>query len=261
MVLLTMRFFLLLFPILLFGSYTGNPASPAILSKGIFGMPNPLISLNTGYVFDFVEKRKIEPSRKPSELNLEKVTDFQIEAHMGYACLTLLRRMELYTFLGVTQETMQWKPIFPSESKLKTKYHFTYAVGSKFILLDFGATVLGIDMQYFTLPSSKKVQQRLQNIYQLLSLNEQYLKWKEWHFSLGLSTRLGPFSPYIGTKYSNGVLKVKTTDSLPPLRFTTSTNWGFFAGLSLNLSNSLYINAEARFSDEEAYSAKITNSF
>ncbi len=256
----TFAFFLIL-PFLCFASYTGNPASPALLSKGIFGMPNPLISLNTGYLFDFVEMRKLDSSRKPSEVNLKKVTDYQIEAHLGYACLTLLKRMELYAFLGLTQETMQWEPLTPSYSKLETKYHFTYAIGSKFILLDFGSAVLGLDVQYFTLPSSKKIQQRLQNLYQPLALNEQYLKWKEWHIALGFSTKLGPFSPYVGTKYSHGVLKVKTTGSLPSLRFTTPCNWGLFTGLSLNLTSSLYVSGEARFFDEEAFSAKITNSF
>jgi len=259
-----MKFFLalILFPFVTFACYTGNPGSPALLPKSLFGLQNPFIGLDSGYIFDFVEERKIKAVRKPSEVNLSKVTDFEIESNLAYVSLALLRRMELYTFLGVTQEKLEWDPISsPSPSKLKTKRHFSYALGAKFIFLDFGALVVGMDFQYFTLPSSKKIMQKLENLYLPFLLGKQYLKWKEWQTALGIAGKLGPFSPYAGIKYSDGKLQVKTTEGLPSLHFETRNHWGTYVGLSLNITRSIYVNGEARFLDEKGYSFQATSSF
>lgn len=258
--------FLLFFlnPIFLFCAYVGNPCSPALMQTGLFSVHNHFINVTSGYLADFVFDKKIKPDDKPEFVNLDKVKEFEMHSNMASLSLIFLRRMEIYSYLGVSKETMDWKNKIDqgNPTEIKTKNHFSYGIGSKFILLQFPYSGVGLDVQYFSLPSSDKVLQKLKNIYIPLEVDSQYLKIKEWHIALGCGLKLAALSPYFGVKYLKYRVDVKTEGKdLPTIKFKNCNSFGVFTGISLNLSNSFYLNAEARFIDEFAVAGAAVASF
>lgn len=256
-------FFLLLIPLIGMASYTGNPGSPALLSRGLFGLPSSFLGVHTGYLFDYMDHKKLLTVQRPEEASsLAKEMHLEMEAHLSYLSVSLLKRMEVYSFLGITQEKMKWEA-HPQEdsAKLKIKPHFIYAIGSKFILLDFGSTLVGLDVQWFRLPSLKKLTTIFQSLPLTSLLAYEQVKWKEWHAALGISTRLGPFSPYLGGKYSRTWVTIRSKKDLPSLKMRAEKKLGLFLGLSLTLTQSFYLSGEMRFFDEKATSIQVTSSF
>ena len=253
---------LLLFPLSLFAFYTGNPFSPTLLQKGFFALYNSLASVGVGYLGDYVSDKQLLLKERDT-INFEKVNHFKMESQMSYLSLILVRRMEIYSYLGVSKEKMEWEPLVENNApdELKANNHFSYAVGAKAILLEFSSAAFSIDVNYFCLPSSEKVKEKLQSLAFPFSLGNQTLKWKEWNFSLGLAGKLGPLTPYFGGKYSTAKLKVSSTNSSDILRFTGKEHWGIFAGISINISKTLYLTGEWRHFDENALSASAVFAF
>ncbi|MEL7431597.1 MAG: hypothetical protein AAGI90_03595 [Chlamydiota bacterium] len=247
-----MRFLLfLLLPWTLQATYVGNPASPGLLQTGLFSVHNYLINVATGYVYDISWDKKIA-AKDPSY----PVDEFTVESNWSAISLTLLRRLSVYSYLGVSKETMQWdqSSLSGHGGKLKTKNHFSYSVGTKVILLQFGSTKIALDAQYFSLPSSSSFAKTIGSIYWAFDPGEQSLSVEEWHIALGFVRSLGPFSAYLGGKYSQKDIQVFSEDSSPTLEFSQKVPVGLFGGLSLNVSRGLYLNLGGRLFDEYALS-------
>ncbi len=241
--------------------YTGNPASPALLNKGLFGAQSYLITVATGYIYDNVWNARIYRKNDPEASSIEKLEDCAIYSNWASLSFIFLRRLELYGYFGVSKESIDWTAKIPrTDTELKTRNHFSYSLGGKAIMLQFGGTVLSLDFQYFIMPTSNKFLQKVVNIYMPLELSSQNLDTKEWQLALGLATKLGPLCPYIGGKYSQLKINIKSED-LPTLLLQNKWPWGLFLGGSLSLSHSFYVNGEVRFFDEDAYSIAITTAF
>lgn len=246
----------------LFALYTGNPASPSLLQKGLFNAQSYFISVSTGYIYDNVWDKNIVPTETPDFVSLEKVGDFEVHSNFASFALVFLKRLEIYTYLGVSKENIDWKTKIPfSSTEINTKNHFSYSVGAKAIMLQFSSTVFSIDFQYFTLPKSNKMMQKIVNIYMPMELSKQYLNIKEWQLAFGIATRLGPLTPYVGGDYSHLRLQVKTENDFPTLDFKNKRSWGIFFGSSLNISSILFVTGEMRFFNEKAFSLSATTDF
>jgi hypothetical protein len=260
-----MRFFLLLGFCLLasckgYSAYVGNPASPALIQHGLFSK-NSFINLSSGYLYTQAWDKNITPTDAPDELSLEKVSDFEMQSNCATIALNLLRRLEIYSYLGVSKENIDWTAKIPySSPEIKTKNHFCYSIGAKAIMLQFSKTVFSLDFQYFTLPSSNKLIPKIVNIYMPIPTGSQYLRMTEWQFCAGVASKIGPFTPYVGGKYSRLNLKVESTD-LPNVSFKNRNCWGLFTGLSLNFSHLIVATFEMRFFDEKAFSAAVNTAF
>ena len=254
---------LFLFTGSLSAAYVGNTSAPGVLQTGLFSVHNRLINVTSGYISDIVWDKRIRPSDQPDYVSLDKVDEFEIRSNWGTFSLIFLRRLQIYTYLGVSKEKMDWtnKPDFDETSEVKTRNHFSYCVGGKVILLQFLQTSIGLDVQYFSLPSSNDVVQRIKNLNLPFEMGSQYLKVKEWHVALGIASKIGPLGPYAGAKYMKMRLRVKSDNDFPTLKFCNRNNWGTFVGCSLNLSNNFYVNVEGRFLDEYAFAASATAAF
>ena len=244
-------------------SYLGNICSPAVLQTGLFSKHNYLLNLTSGYITDMTWDKKIKPSSLPNTISLEKVDEFEINSNWATFSLVLLRRLEMYTYLGVSKEKMDWtnKPSFTDTSEVKTQNHFSYVLGAKLNLLYLGNFGLGVSGQYFSLPSSNKLVQRIRDLNLPFEIGSQYLKVDEWQIASGLTCFLGPFTPYAGIKYLDMQVRVKSTTDLPVLHFENQNNWGVFVGCSLIFSCNFYLNVEGRFIDETAVGASAIAAF
>ncbi len=256
--------FLLFFPFSLFSFYTGNPLSPSMLQRSLFGRPNGLISIGVGYLADFLTDLPLQVEGKPEEINFEYPKNFSMESQMSSASIHLVRRLEIYGYLGTSAEKLGFFPFTGGKMDLKSGTNFSYAVGGKAILLDFHRAVLSLDYAYFCIPSSSKLRKKLEGIHLpdfiTRPLGSQKMQWRQWHIAMGTSFRIGPLSPYVGGRYSHAKLKILVSDA-PSLRLKGENHWGLFAGLSLMLSHSFFVTGELRWFDETAYSTSAVLAF
>jgi hypothetical protein len=255
---------LVLFPFCLFGFYTGNPLSPAMLNKGLFGRRGNIIAVGVGYLADFLTDRDMALDGDPSDVNVEAGHNFSMESQMSSLSIHLVRRLEVYGYLGSSSEKLDYFPIVGTKQDLKARSHFSYVIGAKAILLDFSRFVLSVDYSYFCLPSTSKLRKKIEGIsfpeFIPIPLGSQRLNYRQWQVAAGLSARLGPLSPYVGGKYSQAKLKV-TIEKDSPVRFRGKDHWGLFAGLSITLSSSFFVSGELRWFDETAYSTAAVFAF
>lgn len=257
-------FFLLflLFSANLFALYTGNPAGPSLLRHGMVTPINSLVTITTGYVYTKVWDMDLTPKDLPPDVTLEKIGDTEMLSNFASVGLILLRRLEVYSYLGVSKESIDWKSRLPfTSNELETKNHFSFSVGAKAIMLQFGGTVFSLDFQYFTLPSTDKLLPKIVNLYMPIPLGKQYLNMDQWQVAAGLASKIGPFCPYIGGKYSKVRLKVNSTEGIPNLAFRNRNNWGLFAGASINFGTLLSATGEIRWFDEKGASAAVSMVF
>lgn len=239
--------------------YVGNPASPALM-HGVFS-GGSFINLYSGYVYTQVWDKNITSSNIPPNVTLEKVGACEMQSNFATVGINLVRRLELYSYLGVSKENIDWTAKFPfSSPEIKVKNHFSYVLGAKAIMLQFARTVFSLDFQYFTLPATDIPIPKIVSIYMPIPIGSQYIKLKEWQLAAGIASKLGPITPYVGVKYSRLNLDVNSTD-LPTLSFKNSKSWGLFAGISLNFANILMATGEIRWVDEKAVSAAVSTAF
>lgn len=256
--------YLLFFPLLLFGFPTGNPLSPAMLQRSLFGRSNGLLSIGVGYLADFMTDLPLQVEGKPEVVNFEAPKNFSMESQMSALSIHLVRRLEIYGYLGTSAETLDYRPFIGGKMGLKSGTNFSYTVGGKAILLDFHRAVLSLDYSYFCIPSSSTLRKKLQGInlpdFITTPLGSQKMQWRQWHLAMGTALRLGPLSPYVGGRYSHAKLKILVSDS-PSIRLKGEKHWGLFAGLSLMLSHSFFVTGELRWFDETAYSTSAVLAF
>jgi len=241
----------------------GNICSPAVMQTGLFGRFNYFLNVTSGYVSDITWDTKIKPVNQPDYINLDSVKEFEIHSNWASFALIFFRRLEFYTYLGVSKESMDWrsKPGSPKGSDLKTNNHFSGLAGVKLTLLRFSSFAIGVDAQFFTIPSSNKIIQKIRDIKLPFLVGRQYLKIKEWNVGGGISAFLGPLTPYAGIKHMKMRVRVKSSTDLPTLKFDNRNTWGAFVGCSLSFSHNFYVNAEGRFNDESAVGVSATASF
>ncbi|MEM8628658.1 MAG: hypothetical protein AAGF04_01070 [Chlamydiota bacterium] len=253
----------LFFPFLLEGLYVGNPASSSLLQTGLFSVHNYLITVSSGYVYDTTWDKKLRPD--PGSC-LEEIEEFQIVSNWSALCCTLLRRFSLYAYLGVSEETMDWNTHQQGGDKrvgsFETKNHFSYSLGAKMILLRWFSTLIGMDIQFFSLPSSKELIEKIEAWYPWnVETSRHYLEIEEWHIALGAVHSFGPFSAYLGGKYGEKIVEVHGRARDKPWELREQNRWGVFTGLSLRMSRGLYVNFEGRWLDEQAFSFAAITAF
>lgn len=244
-------------------AFVSNPAAPSLLQSSVFSSNRYLFDLSAGYVYDKVWDKKLRPENPLSSSCLESVKEFEIESNWAFVSITLLKRFSLYSYLGSSKESMDWrkKTVCSSEPSFSAKSHFSYSVGGKWLLLCFERFAIGADVQYFCLPSTKKISQIIHDWTFLEPFGSQHLRLKEWQVALGASKHFGPFCGYLGGKWNHTKLRVSSSDNLPDLFFENRFSFGTFAGLSIGLTKAFYATIEGRFIDEYALSFAAIASF
>jgi len=247
-------------------TYVGNIASPAILEKGLFSEEDPWIKVQTGYLADFVsDKKLISESTTVDFGDKKRVNNFEIISNMGNISVTFRERLELYGNLGQSSAKILWfanspNDIFPEGKflNIETENHFSWIVGAKVILLQFGKTYFGTDFSYFRIPTTKRSIFYLNEEPTPFNTKPQFFSLREWHLAFGLASSMGMFTPYLGAKYLITRIRFKS-DSTFTLK--NRLNIGYFLGTSISVHQKFFLNAEARFYDELAYSVSGSAAF
>lgn len=237
-----MKWFLLLASFPLFGFMIGNPADPAIMNTGFFTSSYPFFKLTSGYTYDYTPDKRYETEDD------EVIKKFGLHSQLASFSLILIERLQIYGTAGGTKETIKEQPIYDMIFDAHTNYHFSYSVGAKVILLQWGQTYLTTDFGYFDMPASQKSFFKYLNRLNLpLEIDEKKkFHLDEWQGSLGLASRFLFLTPYFGGVYLHSRLYADKT-------YHNKDKWGYFYGITLSLSGRLHLNFERRMRDESAY--------
>lgn len=252
-----MRKWLLLFVSLLllglpFAAYAASISG--IETQGMF-------KFNLGLDEDFVVSRDVtidSPNGKvllDSKIkNLNRTT---LKLSVG-----LLPFLDLYAKLGGARYDFNANVIGGIGSvEAGGNWGLAYGVGTKISFpikqLLFGKDlILGADLQYIRHKNSINPEVQILGIGSLSTLSTKgTATFNEWQVAPFVGTKIGPFVPYLGAKYSD--IKVDFKD----LSIESKTKVGMFAGLGFNPTKNLNVNLEGRFIDEYGFGVNLSYRF
>lgn len=174
--------------------------------------------------------------------------------------MIFIERLQIFGTAGGSKEHAKLKKR-PSVEDLsstffdfQSAYHFSWSVGSKVVLLQWGQTYFSTDFTYFAIPSSPKSFFKYFNRLNLpLDLTKQKLSLREWQISAGLSSRFFFLTPYGGITYLHSKLHVQEGPEVPSINYYNEKKIGYFYGLTVSLTGRFHVNLERRVRDEFAY--------
>lgn len=244
-------------------SYSGNPASPAILKIGLFNNTPSIFTLTSGYVGDYTHDKHMEFNTESDEI--QNIDVIGLESNFGNFTLNLLERIEIYGMFGTSKASIDWASqehnVIDSDAFTdgKTNNHFSWRSGARVILLQWSDLAFGLGFCYFDIPVLKQTSSIFKPMESQFALGPQYFKLKEWQVDCGFALRVGPFIPYIGVQYLHSRFHVLgETESID---YKNSSNLGLFLGSSMNILNKVSLTAEARVFSENAISFEASFAF
>jgi hypothetical protein len=252
--------FLLLSSTSLFAAPVGNPCGPGLMQSGLL-IANPWIKVTTGYLADYVSNMPLKmTSGGSADFNPdESFKHFGLHSQMATFSIVLLQRLETYALLGGSKEHLKWHeephtPLYEALFDFQSSYHFSWAVGARVVLLQWGQTFFSIDGSYFAVPSSPKSFFKFLNRLHLpLDQEKQQFRLREWQAGAGLSSKFWIFTPYAGMKYFQAKLHVQSGPDTTALNYRNKERLGYFFGLTLSLTSKFLVTGERRLHDEFAY--------
>ena len=237
----------------------GDPAAPALASRGIFSS-NPWIKVTTGYLADYVSNLRLTLSSGNADFNPnETFSQFGLHSQMASFSLVLLQRLEIYTLLGGSKEHLKWHSepktsLYSALFDLQTTYHFSWALGTRIILLQWGQTFFCFDGSYFAVPSSQQAFFKFLNRLNLpMEEPGQHFYLREWQMGLSLASHFWIFTPYAGIQYLKTKLHIQSGPDTSVLTYQNKKNIGYYYGLTLSLTPKFLVGFERRVRDEFAY--------
>lgn len=242
-----MRFFLLfsMCTASLCAMYQGSPTLPEMPEENLFLPKDSAFSLKATYEADLVLGRNISAS---------SLSDSNIHSFLNAAEITwgILDRFEIYTLLGGFKETI----VGSKESaycKLKIGESFGGEIGARVIGIFWGETKIGFDAKYFYgYPKLKTVEVGSK------TASASSKSWqREWQVGVALSQKIAYFTPYVGANFSRfaaDFTSVQSSIFSENTHIENTSPWGFVIGLGICGSKGPFLDLEARFFDEYAFS-------
>ena len=245
---------LFLVPFTVHAAPVGNIARPSIL-KSVAGTENRELSIIGEGEFDFTFDTKIKDSDGDSEYSFwgGKLGVVFQDKYIVYGLLGAAKFEEAFTSSG-------------SKVEIESEVDLTWGIGATLLLYE---TVL-TDFNNCTLRFGTDAKYRSSEIdvdkviidgtsYDLPSgdVTSIALEYSDWQVAAEVSLQWNQFVPYLGVKYSD--LDATTKATISGTEYSDSdierdSNFGVFLGTDVIIADSVALNVEGRFIDEEALS-------
>jgi hypothetical protein len=213
--------------------FTGNPAEPNIMKKGIFFGPSR-VSFRAGYLDDWVYKQRFQDEFK-SEGIAHTRTFLKLSTYAGLLTLNIVNNLDLYGIVGSSRLQI--------DNEIFTKRSLAWGVGGKLILFKHRNFYCGADAKYFQTNQKPKYFVVEGEPYNIVS--NYRLKYKEIEAAVGVSYKASIFAPYINATYilthidpEPAVLLVRLPDmeeivDIESKSIICKKPWGMSLGLTL----------------------------
>jgi len=242
-------------PLLLFGLYMNNPASPEMSEEGLLtsnaGVA-PRVSYEANHVFN--RPMKIEFDRFNENTKLQH---FSYHAQLGFAHLNFFDVVEIYGGLGQADFTIKRRPLPAMHIDYKTPEAFGWSVGGAGTLFFIGNFSCGFNANYFASSTSCD-----SVIFNGNAVNPEgsRIESNEWQVGVGMSYMYEFIVPYLGVAFTAGQLKIRNPSSLSYLTLQREEIYkkdqvtAIVLGLGLSHETFWQMNVEGRFLGETALS-------
>jgi hypothetical protein len=231
--------------------YMGNPAEPQIIDPGFWISQDASFGLKIGYEGDRVADRKMRASSDAKG----RIDNAALAMDQGIITLGYVNRVEIYGSVGSIDGKLSHRPHSDNKRRqYQTHDGWTAGTGGRFLLAQWGNTVIGIDgkIQWGN-PGIKWMA-----VNGVSKSTGGHLKYCEWQASFAVSYTADWLTPYVGVKYSNvhisinGIPKAIYTHS--QFKMVNRDRFGLAIGCTLSPGKKFDLFAEVQMVDEQALS-------
>lgn len=242
----------------------GNPADPIMLQDGIFFETNcedcnpcfnwDLFSLKVGYYGDFVFDRDLKVDHDGDAF----IDHSEFYTNAGLISLNVWDRIDVYAMLGSTKGYINSNSdafaVAGGRIEIETETDFSWGVGVKGTIWEYGCTAIGLDAKYFRAhPDVRRI--TLNNVTTVNPDDSIDMLYREWQVGVGIAHRINMFVPYFAVKWSKADVDFHGVDIAGVFARRDLENrqsFGYAFGVSLVDCDMMSLNVEARLRDEKA---------
>lgn len=251
-----MRFFFSLFflvPLWVWALPGCNPSSPLIPEEGFIMSKEAFLTLEAGYLGDWVFERELELRENEQGIR-DQFDNFKRQTQSGFIGLNFADRVEFFSLLGVSNLKFSQLPSKTTKIDYNSDFQFYYGFFAEALLAYWGKVDMSLASSYgYYKGSFDHVEVNGASIHP----NASHYKYQEWNVSLAFSYKMDIFTPYLGFSYAHLQLKLKGLNTLPlselnALTINNKRPVGLFGGFSIEPFKAVSLNLEARVIDEIA---------
>jgi major outer membrane protein len=265
---------LMLAPLTLLALPLGNPCDASLYKEGIFFHPSctaPFAhwydssTIRIGFYGDFVFNRHMEIDTNESNATLRKT---EIFTQAGYLAINIWQKFDLFGTLGVSSinftspDRSFLNPDENDEMELVTESDFSWSIGTRATLWQWGCLGFGGEIQYFRFHPHINYVHSVSS--EPLYLENSTLSYQEWQIGFGAAYRINILGektalvPYGGIRYGRALINTHRLVVGSPANATffnqkSQRAWGFALGTTLLGCNKISVTAEGRFASENAF--------
>ncbi len=231
--------------------YMGNPAEPQIIDQGFWISQEASFGVKAGYQGDRVADRKMRANGGAHG----RIDNMTLSMDQGVLAFGYLDRVEIYGSAGSMNGELSNRPHFDNKRRqYQTHDGWTAGAGGRFLLAQWGKTVIGIDgkiqwgnpgMKWMAVDGESKN-------------TGGHLKYCEWQASFAMSYTADWLTPYLGVKYSNVHASVNGIPNFiyPHAQFKmiNRDRFGLAIGCTLSPCKKFDLFAEVQMIDEQGLS-------
>lgn len=244
-----------------------NPADASLLRDGVFFAGDyydsgcDSVNFRIGYQGDFVYNRKLKNNSSG-----RTITTTRLNTNAGFVVLNWRDRYDVYGLFGATNiynegDVGAFNPSviapFTQRIAVASETAFSWEVGARATLLEWGCFTVGIDGKYFS--TEPNVRREVESSTLTLHSDSKF-EYSEWQVALGAAYRIQMFVPYVAAVWADPHLDFSGTTSisippsggigLPDQR--AQSHWGYAVGLTIIGCERISVTGEARFVGEVA---------
>ena len=224
-----------------------------------------LFSFRLGFYGDYVFNRHLAAHTDQDTPKIEQSCFFTNAALLN---LNFWDRLDLFATVGATHFSLKANatafanPFSGRRFQIESDSHFSWSLGIRSTVLEYGFTNIGLEVQYF----QTRPDVRCATLASLDSLypTSAHSRYREWQLGIGISQRIRSFVPYLALKCSRAKLNFPDTSFTFTNLLNSSTNarlfdlenlntFGCAVGVSLIDAERSSLTVEGRYGDEVAF--------
>ncbi len=234
------------------------------------GNENQPVSFSVSGEGEYLSKRDLRISGLGAGDNKNKVSGQFYTGKGKFSFGGPIGNWDLYGFAGVG-ENLKIKDISSGGSSFDLEYKdnmLQWGGGANWLIMyapEYYGFGVFVDGKYRQLENFKIDKVKVNGVDTPFTSNSDP-RWQEWQGAAGIAGKIKYFVPFGGVTYSDTRIKTDVTTGSGSLAFKqgdvrNDKRWGGFAGVSFVPNDYISLDVQARFIDEEAYTAQLSLKF